>query len=234
MNDFSLIRKMTLPERVRARPAVLFGAFGEEGARNAVRLLLELFETEAALGYCDRLTVELHDGNEILIQCNDRGLCLDETPVDGAPAWQYAFCRLDAGPRKEDEPYRLQLGAIHNALYGDWDPDSPVLPSSADHRADLCCLQCASLAFHAESVKEHVKRTLDFQKGYRTSGPTAEPTTEGNGTLLRFCLDPEVFGSFEFSYETLASYLNSRFSAMEGLHFTITDKRSPAAKGAQK
>ena len=228
MNDFPLIRNMTLPERVRARPAVLFGAFGAEGAVNAVRLLLEIFETEARLGYCDRLSVELHDGNEILIQCNDRGLCMDDTPVDGAPAWQYAFCRLDAGPRKEDEPYRLQLGGIHNALYGDWGPSSPVLPRSADHRVDLCCTQCASLAFHAESVRDHVKHTIEFEKGYRTAGPTAEHTTEENGTLLRFCLDPEVFGSFEFSFADLSSCLNARFSSTPGLHFTVSDKRTPA------
>ncbi len=234
MNDFSLIRTMTLPERVRARPAVLFGAFGTEGALNAVRLLLEIFEAEAKLGYCDWLTVELHDGNEIAIRCNDRGLCIDDTPVDGAPAWEYAFCRLDPGPRKEDEPYRLQLGAIHNALYGDWNPASPVLPTSADHRVDLCCTQCASLWFHAESVRDHVKHTVDFQKGYHKSGPTAEPTAEENGTLLRFCFDPDVFGSFEFSYTALTSCLNARFSAAQGLHFTITDKRTSAAGNGQK
>ena len=228
MNDFSLIRSMPLPERVRTRPAVLFGALGAEGAVNAVRLLLEIFETEAKLGYCDRLSVELYDGNKILIQCNDRGLCMDDTPVDGAPAWQYAFCRLDVGPRKEDEPYRLQLGGIHNALYGDWGPSSPVLPRSADHRVDLCCTQCASLVFHAESVRDHVKHTIEFEKGYRTAGPTAEPTTEENGTLLRFCLDPEVFGSFEFSFADLSSCLNARFSSTPGLHFTVIDKRSPA------
>lgn len=227
------IRTMTLPQRIRARPAVLFGAFGLEGAVNAVRLLLEIFELEAKLGYCDRLTVELHDSNEIVVQCNDRGLCLEDTPVDGSPAWEYAFCRLDPGPRKEDEPYRLQLGFIHNALYGDWDPTSPVLSTSADHRVDLCCTQCASEHFHAESVKGGVKRTIDFQKGYHKSGPTAEPTAEETGTLLRFRLDPEVFGSFEFSYDALASCLPPRFSATQGLHFTMTDKRTSAAKGGQ-
>lgn len=233
MPDMSLLRTMTLPERVRARPAVLFGAFGLEGALNALKLLLDLFETEARLGYCDRLTVELHDDNEIVIQCNDRGLLIDDTPVDGAPAWEHAFCRLYPGPRKEDEPYLLQLGAIHNTLYGDWDPSSPVLPTSADHRVDLCCTQCAALSFHAESVRGHVKHSLDFQKGYRTSGPTAEPTTEEDGTLLRFRLDPDVFGSFGFSYEALTSCLLPRFSAAQGLHFAMTDQRTPAVKGGQ-
>lgn len=227
MNDVSLLRKMTLPERVRARPALLFGAFGTEGALNAVNLLLEIFDTEAKLGYCDRLTVELHDNNEIVIQCNDRGLLIDDTPVDGASAWEYAFCRLDVAPRKEDEPYRLQLGAIHNALYGDWDPASPVLSRSADHRVDLCCIQCASECFRAQSVRDHMKYTIDFQMGYRIAGPTAEPTTEENGTLLRFRLDPEVFGSFEFSYAALEACLHRRFSAAQGLHYTITDERSP-------
>lgn len=226
VNDFSLLRKMTLPERVRARPAVLFGAFGTEGALNAVKLLLEIFEAEAKLGYCDRLTVELHDGNEIVVQCNDRGLLIDDTPVDGASAWEYAFCRLDAGPRMEDEPYRLQLGVVHNALYGDWDPTSPVLPHSADHRVDLCCTQCASECFRAQSVRDHVKYTIDFQRGYRIAGPIAEPTTEETGTLLQFRLDPEVFGSFAFSYAALEACLHRRFSAVQGLHCTVTDERS--------
>ena len=224
MMNMDQIRTMTLPQRVRARPAVLFGEFGAKGVLNAVKLLLEVFEAEAALGHCDRLHVELRDANEVLLHCNDRGLCLDDTPVDGAPAWEHAFCRLYPGPRKEDEPYRLQLGATHNLLYGDRDTGSPTLSVCADHRVNLCCVQCASLWFRVESVKERVKRTVDFEKGYHKSGPTCEPVDEENGTLLRFCPDPEVFGVCDLSFEALKECLDS--ADLRGLHCTAADART--------
>lgn len=38
------------PDRVRKRPAVVFGSDGIEGAQAAVKTLLDIFVTEAMLG----------------------------------------------------------------------------------------------------------------------------------------------------------------------------------------
>ena len=219
------IHTMPLPQRVRCLPNILLGARGAEGALNAIRLLLELFETEAALGHCDQLSVTLQDNNELVIRCNDRGLCLDNTLVDGFPAWEYAFCRLDPGPRQETPPYLLHLGAIHNTLYGVLDSASPVLPVSDDHRANLCCVQCASEFLCAQSVRGRIRCTVDFQRGYRVSGPTQEHTDEEQGTQLRFVLDPEVFGRFEFPLEALRNDLNTRSPDRGSLRYTVIDAR---------
>ena len=97
------------PDRVRKRPAVIFNSDDAEGVTRAVEMLLDIFITEAALGYSKELSVKIHNDDSICILSKDRGFVMDETLIDGKPVWEYDFCELYSAPREKKEVYSYGL-----------------------------------------------------------------------------------------------------------------------------
>ncbi len=223
MKNDNVIQRLTGPERVRLRPAVIFGDLGTAGVLYAIKQLLDIFAFEAKLGHCSEISIRIQEDHVVEIRCNDRGLCLDDAPVDGEPAWRRTFCALDLAPRTIDEEfYSRKLSAVHNELYGDWNGSSPVQRCTSDHRMDLCCIQYACEFLHVESVTGFVRRTMDFIKGNPVFEPACDVTCEQDGTYLRFRLDTEVFGEYKISVDALVEYLSENFPPYRGLHYSLT------------
>ncbi|MBQ3075443.1 MAG: hypothetical protein IJC26_05185 [Clostridia bacterium] len=97
-------------DRIRRRPAVVFGDDGRAGATAAVRMLLDIFLIEAELGFCKSLSLRLEGKDTVVIESCDRGFLLDETPRDGKPAWYYDFCEFGLAPREPDDGYYYTVG----------------------------------------------------------------------------------------------------------------------------
>lgn len=205
-------------DRVRRRPAVIFSSDDIHGVEHAIRLLLELFSTEAKLGYCKSLTV-VHNKDEVTISGDDRGIYLGEGTDD--PIWQSIFCEIFAGPRtiSEGAPYTFSLPDVsHATLFGEapsrketWFPENVGF-------MDICAAQYASSFMNVDVVRAGVKYRLEFKKGYYIGGLQAEHTDEHSGTIFHFAMDPEVFSeviiSDQFFVETLINYamLSSRIN----------------------
>lgn len=203
MNEDTIIM-LKGPDRVRRRPAVIFGT---EGALGCVRMLLEIFATEAELGHSDGVTLSVSDG-VIDIVSYDRGFMIDTSIHDGRPKWQEIFCELYAGPAYPDYEYYQSLGREHNELYGC--PDSPFLMKQIDASCgfSLCCVQYASEHMRVDAVRDGVKTTLDFRKGYSVSDAQKSKTDARRGTYIRFRPDPEVFGSVLLSEDKLRAVID--------------------------
>ena len=69
--DDDVIVRLKGPDRVRKRPAVIFNSDDAEGVTRAVEMLLDIFITEAALGYSKELSVTIHKDNSICILSKD-------------------------------------------------------------------------------------------------------------------------------------------------------------------
>lgn len=85
-------------ERVRRRPAVIFGDNGIEGVMTAFEMLLHTLSGEAAEGCGKVLTVTRFRDASIGIEASGRGLCVAD---DG---WKELFCELYAGSAYESDP----------------------------------------------------------------------------------------------------------------------------------
>ena len=182
------------PERVRKRPQVIFGAEDIRGAWQAVRSLLEIYVTEALLGYCKTLSVK-QDGETVEISGDDRGLYLGQDTGEDAP-WQQIFCEMFPLPayRPEDGAYSLGLlQSTHHLLYGE-EPtlDSVYFPGERGY-FELYAAQCVCRSMDVTVCRDGIRSTLHFEKGENIGGITHTPTTDRNGTAFRFVLDPEVF-----------------------------------------
>lgn len=224
--DNSKIVVLKGPDRIRKRPAVMFGSDDIEGVILVIKTLLDIFVTEAALGFSSGIDVNVHTDNSISVRSYDRGFALDETIVDGKPAWYQDFCELYCGPREPDEEYYFSLGSHHNDLYGRTETSMLKYQADTDHGFDLCCVQYVSEFMHVESIRNGTKKTLDFEKGYSVSDLRKEPSTEPTSTFIHFLIDSDIFKDLNFPVSEIADFLRDVAITIPGLKCKISDERN--------
>lgn len=181
------------PDRVRKRPAVIFSSVDIQGVENAVRPILELFATEAKLGHCKYLTVT-QNNDEVTIAGDDRGIYLGDSADDHI--WKSIFCEIFAGPRtiREDSSYSFSFPDIsHKILFGGPTSSNDYCIPDSIGFFDLCTAQYASSFMNVDVVRDGVKYSLVFKKGYSVGGLQHEPMNRHSGTTFHFSMDPEVF-----------------------------------------
>ena len=215
------------PDRVRQRPAILFGSDGLDGAVAALRTLLDIFIAEAAVGQSAGIDVTLHGDDSVSVHSHDRGFLLEDTLVDGKPAWHRAFCELYMRPREELLPIQAHL--LRNGLYGETVLPSPLYAPDTDPYFDLCCVQYASAFMQVEAIRDGMKKTLGFEKGYCTSPLTAAASDEPTGTRIRFAPDPAVFSAVRLPADAIAACLQEAAVTIPGLTCRLRDERDGKA-----
>lgn len=192
------------PDRVRKRPAVVFGSADGTGAQKAVSMILDLFSIEAQLGYCKYLSV-IQDGDALEISGHGRGIYLGDKN-----RWHDIFCEIYCAPMTLPEDQR-NLSPLedphHHALFA---------PGETEH-LELCSVQYVSRYMQVISVREHQQTTLRFEKGYSIGESVCDTADEPDGTTFRFALDPEVFSSTEIPADYLRDILDSLANQVPGL-----------------
>ncbi len=205
------------PDRVRLRPQVVFGHIDGRGVLEAVKMLLSTFIKEAELGYCKNIKIDVMSDNSISIRCDGRAMLLDDTIVDGNPAWYYTFCDFELGPLIKDKEYLESLGRAHHKLFAADADAFPAYETDQNPSFEFCCVQYASRFMHVESVKDGIKKTLDFEKGYSVSMLKTEETTEEEGTYIHFLPDDEVFSEIKLPVIRSMEILESAARTIPGL-----------------
>jgi hypothetical protein len=159
------ITRLTGPERVRRRPAVLFGSDGIEGVQYMVQQMLKLFATEAQLEHCKHLKVRQR-GASLELSGDDRGLWLGQETGDDR-VWQAFFGWLDSAPayppRQEDA--LDWVDDSHRILYG----DKPI-PADDCGNLELYAFRCACKYLEVQVNRNGISRTLRFERGENIGG----------------------------------------------------------------
>lgn len=215
-----LIKILKGPDRVRKRPAVIFDSEGLNGSITAVKSLLDIFTAEAVRGHCSKIDVAIYKDNSISIQSYDRGLILDETIVDGKPAWQHAFCELYCAPR---EMNNNSLGYPYTELFGETEQPKYQVESNASF--NLCCVQYASKFMHVEATRDGMKKTLEFEKGFNVSDIVKEQSSDKSNTFIHFLLDSDVFSNIIIPSSAINSLLQEIAITIPGIKCELHDKR---------
>jgi len=177
-------------DRVRKRPAVIFGSDGLEGCQHAVFEILSNAIDEAREGHGDIITVTRYADKSIEVEDFGRGCPVDWNENEGRFNWELVFCELYAGGKyanDEGENYEYSLGL--NGL-------------------GSCATQYASEYFDAIIYRDGFKYTLHFEKGENVGGLNKEPADrKKTGSCFRWKPDLEVFTDInvpvEYFTETL-------------------------------
>lgn len=145
--DNTSITTLKGADRVRKRPAVIFGSDGIDGCQHSVFEILSNSIDEAREGYGKKITVTRYSDGSIEVEDHGRGIPVDYNENEKRYNWELVFCELYAGGKynnNEGESYEFSLGM--NGL-------------------GLCSTQYSSEYMDVDIRRDGYRYTLRFEKG---------------------------------------------------------------------
>ena len=196
-------------DRVRKRPAVIFGSDGVEGCEHSVFEILSNAIDEAREGYGREISVTRFGDGSVEIEDHGRGCPVDYNPKEQRYNWELAFCELYAGGKynnSEDESYEYSLGL--NGL-------------------GLCSTQYASEYMDAEIHRDGCRYTIHFEHGENIGGLHKEPYKgKDTGSRFRWKPDRDVFTDIDIPVEYYRDTLKRQAIVNEGVTFLFRNQTS--------
>lgn len=195
-------------DRVRKRPAVIFGSDGLDGCQHAVFEILSNSIDEAREGHGDLIVLSRFEDHSIEVQDYGRGIPVDYNEAEGCFNWELVFCELFAGGKYQNneagEGYEYSLGL--NGL-------------------GLCATQYASAYMEAEIYRDGFRYLLRFEKGNNVGGLTKEPAkTKRSSSRIKWQPDLEVFTDINIPKENFVEMIKRQAVVNAGVRFLFRNQ----------
>ena len=100
-------------DRVRRRPAVIFGSDGLEGCEHSIFEIVSNSIDEAREGYGKKIVITRYRDDSVEVEDFGRGIPVDYNPVEKRYNWELVFCEMYAGGKyknDQDGSYEYSLG----------------------------------------------------------------------------------------------------------------------------
>ncbi|MBQ9844522.1 MAG: DNA topoisomerase [Oscillospiraceae bacterium] len=163
-------------DRVRKRPAVIFGSDGIEGCQHSVFEILSNSIDEAREGHGNKIIMTRYADGAIEVEDFGRGIPVDYNKNEDRFNWELLFCEMYAGGKYNNnsgDNYEFSLGL--NGL-------------------GLCATQYASEYMTVDIVRDGFAYHLDFAKGENVGGlQKTETNRRQTGSKIKWKPDNTVF-----------------------------------------
>jgi len=203
--DNRSIQQLKGADRVRKRPAVIFGSDGLDGCEHAFFEILSNSVDEAREGYGSLITVRVQRDGTMEVTDRGRGVPLDYNEAEGQWNWYLIFCELYAGGKYNNN----EAGAAYEFSLG-------------LNGLGACATQCASEFMYVRSSDGQTISEIDFAKGEPVSELRKRPCGKGegySGTTIRWRPDLEVFKAIIISKEHYIEVLKQQAVVNSGISF---------------
>ena len=206
-------------DRVRKRPAVIFGSDGLEGCEHAVFEILSNSIDEARAGNGSIITLTRYLDKSI--ECEDfgRGCPVDWNEKEQRYNWELVFCELYAGGKYDNENsenYEFSLGL--NGL-------------------GSCATQYASRYMDVTVYREGKEYRLHFERGEIVGKlESTELTTnkKRTGTTIRWLPDLEVFTDIAVPLDYYQDVMKRQAVVNAGVTFRLRNETAPGKFDTQE
>ena len=195
------------PDRVRKRPAVIFGSDGLEGCEHSFFEILSNAVDEAKEGYGSSIAVKAYSDHSIEVDDHGRGVPLGFNEKEQKFNWELIYCEMYAGGKYNnnsgDSAYEFSLGI--NGL------GACATQYSSDH------MEVAS--YNGETVSR-----ISFKKGFPVGELEVTPLPRGQkrtGTVVRWLPDLEVFTDINIPREFFEDILKKQAVVNPKIRFTL-------------
>ena len=189
-------------DRVRKRPAVIFGSDGLEGCEHAAFEILSNAIDEAREGNGDTIIVTQFLDDSLEVEDFGRGCPVDWNEKEQKYNWELVFCELYAG------------GKYDNNAGGDYEYSLGLNGLGA------CATQYASEYFDATIRRDGFKYTLHFEKGEIVGELNKEPADrKKTGSTFRWKPDLDVFTDVHIPHEYFEDTLKRQAVVNAGVSF---------------
>ncbi|MBQ6420872.1 MAG: DNA topoisomerase [Clostridia bacterium] len=194
-------------ERVRKRPAVIFGSDGLDGCQHAVFEIISNSIDEARAGYGKKIVVTRYLDHSIEVQDFGRGMPVDYNPNEQRYNWELLFCEMYAGGKYDGS----QSGGYDFAL--------------GLNGLGLCSTQYASRYMDAEIRTGGYLYTLHFEKGENVGGLKKEEYAKRDtGTRIRWLPDLDVFTDIDIPLSYFQEVLKKQSVVNNGLLLVLKNE----------
>lgn len=205
--DNDSITQLKDEERVRLRPAVIFGSDDIVGAQHAFFEILSNSIDEAREGYGKLIQINRYKDHSIEVIDEGRGIPLDYNNVENRYNWELVYLELYAGGKYntlDGENYEYSLGL--NGL-------------------GACATQYASEFFDVEVIRDGYQYNLHFEEGKNIGGLSKKKVrTKTTGTKQRFKPDNKVFTDVDIPLEYFENILKRQAIVNAGVTFKFKDE----------
>ena len=178
-------------DKVRKRPAVIFGSDGLDGCQHSVFEVISNSIDEARECHGKKIIVTRYLDHSVEVEDFCRGIPVDFNKNEGKENWELVFCEMYAGGKyntNDGGSYEFSLGL--NGL-------------------GLCSTQYASEYMDVEIKRDGYIYTLHFEEGENIGGLKKEKY-EGRqtGSKIRWKPDIKVFTDIDVSVDYYKEILN--------------------------
>ena len=205
-NDDSIV-SLKGADRVRKRPAVIFGSDGIEGCQHSVFEILSNSIDEAREGFGRLITVRRFLDRSIEVEDEGRGIPVDFNKREERFNWELVFCEMYAGGKYKNnsgENYEFSLGL--NGL-------------------GTCATQYSSEYMDVEVLRDGCRFTLHFEKGENIGGLSREECKyKHTGTKIRWKPDKDVFTDINIPLEYYLDTIKKQAVVNSGVRFVLFDE----------
>ena len=196
-------------DKVRLRPAVIFGSDSIEGCQHSVFEIISNSIDEAREGYGNKIVITKFLDKSIEVQDFGRGMPVGWNANEERYNWELLFCEMYAGGKYDTNNngnYEFSLGL--NGL-------------------GLCATQYASEYMDAEIHREGKCYTLHFEKGYAVGDMQEEAYPKRDtGTRIRWKPDLDVFTDIDIPTSYFTDVLERQAIVNNGLKFVFRNQIS--------
>lgn len=194
-------------DRVRLRPAVIFGSDGIEGCEHAVFEILSNSIDEAREGYGKEITVTRFLDGSVEVVDHGRGMPMDYNEKEKRWNWELLFCEMYAGSK-----YNTNNGGTYEYSLG-------------LNGLGLCATQYASEYMDAEVHKNGFRYEIHFKAGEPVSELQKEPyNKKDTGTRIRWKPDIKVFTDIDIPLEYYQETILRQSVVNAGIKFVLRDQ----------
>ena len=196
-------------DRVRKRPAVIFGSDGAEGCAYAIFEILSNSIDEAREGYGNKIIVTRYKDGSIQVEDFGRGMPVDYNRAEERYNWELLFCEMYAGGKYSsgEDNYEFSLGL--NGL-------------------GLCATQYASEWMTADVYRDGFHYHLKFRRGENVGGLSKqEYKGRRTGSIIRWKPDDQVFTDIHVPAEYFRDVMKRQAVVNAGLTLILEDETGP-------
>ncbi len=181
------------------------GSTGTAGLHHLVQEVVDNSVDEALAGFCDQISLTIHQDGSITVEDNGRGIPVDIHPEKQLPAAEVVLTTLHAGGKFDHDSYKVSGGL---------------------HGVGVSVVNALSLHLELEVCRGGSVYRQSYISGVPTDAFRRTGETNRRGTKISFRPDDAIFETTTFSYETLSRRMRELAFLNPGLAIEIEDHRS--------